>query len=343
MVLLVRRFLLKPLFTEVPASPLLPRLPSLAHRLSIACSRKPPPQPRGSPSLFEPLKPATNRPTKSNAGPTYTNIDGETDPAATTKDPVMSMLIPLQKTLKAVAATLDRRSPVYDEARSRHRELAPHANAREVLAALRSSSALSPSERDALLATVLTEHQRAPQPVWQSILLVAFEPLLVRIRKSINRKPDADNDQQVFLGFLEAICSVRVGHHTLLALRWLTEAHVEGAVRKDSLAVKDHKPYNDERATSGPFSPTFQKVAAAEIMDLIERRGGRALLEAIVATDAHDEPLTEYVARAYADLSEHGRASTYDRLWRGRNKVLAELRQRVALQQPIVATAPIAA
>jgi hypothetical protein len=244
----------------------------------------------------------------------------------------MSKRIPIQKTLHAIAATLDRPARAYDAARAQHRELAPYASPRDVLRALRPGSSLSDFERDALLVAVLGDHQRAPEPVWQSILLVAFEPMLVRLRKRIHGKRDAeDRDQDVLLGFLEAIRAVRVGPFVVHGIRWATQAHVFGAVRRDRLE-RGHAPFDDDRTRVGPPGlPTFEKVAAAEMMELFEAEGGKELLEAVVVTEASDEPLSEYVERVYAERSPRERASLYDRLWRARKKVLAEIGRRVGV------------
>jgi hypothetical protein len=244
----------------------------------------------------------------------------------------MSMLIPLQKTLRAIGVTLDRRSRAYDVARPQYRELAPYASPKELLHALGPSSPLTECERDALIAAVLTEHQRAPEPVWQSILLVAFEPMLVRIRRRIRGERDAeDRDQQVLLGFLEALRSVRAGPYMVLAMQWVTKAHAFGAVRKDLRERAAHDPYDDDRTRARPLGATaVEKVAATEIMQMVEAAGGEELLQAIVATEGGDEPLSEYVARVHPQASLADRAKIHDRLSRVQNKVMREIRRRVA-------------
>jgi hypothetical protein len=237
-------------------------------------------------------------------------------------------LMPIEKTIRSMAATLARVPAAYTGARARLPELAPHATPKDAARGLEYGR----PGREALVAAILTEHQRTPHPIWHSILIVACERTLVRLRKRMSRNPhDEDRDQDVLLGFLEAMRTVRVDAYALLALKMLTKAHAFGIVETEQRMKKERADFNDDRFTQNPFAtPTFDKVAAAEIMHLVETRGGAELLKAIVATEANDEPLAEYVDRTYADRTPEERVSAYDRLWAARSKVLAELRRRLA-------------
>jgi hypothetical protein len=236
----------------------------------------------------------------------------------------MSML---KNTLAAITKSLARPSAEYATARSRCAPLAPYETPDAVVAALRDAGALTLPRRDALAAAILAEHQRAPLPLWQSILLAAFEPVLTRYRRKLGPPDDEDVDQQILLAFLEAARTVHGAAHTTLALRWLTQAKVKSAVKRDRRERKHAQL--DEETYEAPFGGGAPaKLAADDVMRVIEKRGGEELLRAVLATEVEEDTLDAYVARAYATSSPADRATLYTRLRLAKARVLAELRAR---------------
>ena len=95
----------------------------------------------------------------------------------------------------------------FDEGAAHHTALAVHRTPLDILAAVAATSPLTVEERDAILVALLNELHRTRHPIWQSILVLAFEPLLVRLRARLGkpkavcfgRSMGADLDQRVLL------------------------------------------------------------------------------------------------------------------------------------------------
>ncbi len=80
-----------------------------------------------------------------------------------------------------------RHASVYAAARPNHAALAPYATIADLLAVLVARSRLTADERDPILIAVVTEHQRTGHALWQSVLLKAFAPMLLHLRKRQGR------------------------------------------------------------------------------------------------------------------------------------------------------------
>ena len=128
--------------------------------------------------------------------------------------------------IEALASNVSRHAAVYAAARPNHPALAPYESIAEVLTALVDRSRLTADERDPILIAVVTEHQRTRHALWQSLLLKAFAPMLLHLRKGQGRADDADLDQAVLLSFLEAAHRIRTESHVARCLRIVTEAKV---------------------------------------------------------------------------------------------------------------------
>jgi hypothetical protein len=236
----------------------------------------------------------------------------------------MSMLT---KTLDAIQKSLARPPAEYAEARARCLALAPHETPAALVATIRDAAGLTPSQREALVNCVLEEHHRTRGPFWQSVLLAAFEPTLTALRSRAGRADDEDWDQEVLVAFLEAAATVHGSADATRALRWLTEAKLKKSTRRDR-RERRHAEYDDEKYRP-PFGEGPQaRLAAAEVMRIIEARGGRELLAAALATEVEQEDLPAYIARAYPSATCAERATLYTRLRLAKARVLSELRRR---------------
>jgi hypothetical protein len=238
----------------------------------------------------------------------------------------------LARSLAHTKTTLARPSRIYEAARPRHRALAPYETPASLLSALtRSAPPLDVLERDALIAALVTENQRAPQPIWQSLLLVAFERMLFRLRRRLGgRRDDEDLDQRVLLAFLNALRSVRVSSYVALGIRWAAEGEVF-ASRRAELRAPEIKLFDDDTYLGDPFGvDAHARASAEEVVRIVEAEGGEELLRVLLATRAGDESLTKYVAREYADRTQAERAAAYDRLQIARSRIVDEVRARLA-------------
>jgi hypothetical protein len=273
----------------------------------------------------------------------------------------MSMLT----TLDAIAKTLSRKSPSYDRGRTRHRALAPYETPAAAAAAVRADSRAPLKERERILTALVEEHQLEPSPVWQSLLLLGFQPLLVRLRSLAGActhrdraRTDEDRDQDVLVAFLDGVRTVRAGAYTTLGVRWATEARLAAALRppvedrrteehddeedheEDDVAEDDATARGASRAR-GPLAPSVTeaispeagadlKLEVSEVLGELEARAGRDVVEALIATEIGGETLVEYVARVHPRLEPEGRARMCTRLSRARADAVDRLRPRFA-------------
>ena len=235
----------------------------------------------------------------------------------------------LSKTLESIVSTVSRHAAVYAAARPNHPALASYETIADVLAALGKSSPLSADERDPILIAVATLHQSTRHALWQAILLGAFAPMLLSLRKRQGRHDDVDLDQSVLLAFLEASRSIRTESHVARCLRIVTEAKVFETERKERRHA-GAEVFDDEVQYPSVFGPSSHtKVAAKEVLDLLEAEGGPELRDVMFATCALDETVAEYVARVHARKPPAARAAIADRLRRQRINVLQKLGARV--------------
>jgi hypothetical protein len=214
-------------------------------------------------------------------------------------------------------------------AKSRHPALAVHTDIGGLLAALDLRSPLGPEERDALVTAIVREAQTAPHALWQALLLVAFTPMLRRLRTRIAAgRADDELDQRVLFAFLETVRAIVPSTYTALALRWGTEKRIFRAIRTQVRAPRMLE-LDDETHAVDPFELEAEsKATFAEIARIVEGAGGEELLDVLLATAAGDEKLREYVARTYTGRTKKGFAAEYHRLCRARARLVRELRAR---------------
>jgi hypothetical protein len=240
------------------------------------------------------------------------------------------------KTIDAIKLTLANFQPTYLRGRAAQNALAPFATASEVLDALGHAALTPRATRDAITLALIAEHRRTGLSFWQSILLVAYEPLLANVLRRLRDRRDAE--QRILLAFLEALASVSVERPpSLLALhlRHATERGVFGppsewqrepemvslsSLRRraapdatDAIAERHEEMEKVVRALESLFGDA---ATAAEALDvLLHARTGR-------------EPLERLVRNRHPELSPRARAHLYERWQRLRRRALAELEAR---------------
>jgi hypothetical protein len=242
----------------------------------------------------------------------------------------MSRALTLVASIAQARSTLSRFASVYAGARAERAALAPYPTAADVAAALEPASRLDVEGRNALVVALVTELQARPHPLWQALLLGAFEPMLTRARMRLGRRRDPELDQRVLVAFLGALRSVRTGPFTLLAIRWATCGEVFDARRKEARGP-ELTTYDDETHPADVFGTSADDQARlAEVARIVEAEAGAELLDVLIATHGHDESLKDYVARAFAGRSERERATTYYQLRVARSALVERVRQRLS-------------
>jgi hypothetical protein len=235
----------------------------------------------------------------------------------------------LAKTLTSIKKSLARHATVYAEGRRRHRALASFDSPAAVLAAVSSSSPLTVEERDVIYVALLAELRLTKHTLWQSLLLVAFEPMLARVRARLGRPESEDLDERVFLAFLEAAQSLSIPSHAARVLRLALERKVYGE-RKSERAEPEADEFIDDTYVADPFAVTAREQAAArEVVRILEAEGGDEFRDLMLATRATEDTLRAYVQKAYADPEREG---AYRRLVRARSRLEKKIRKRMNAQ-----------
>jgi hypothetical protein len=202
--------------------------------------------------------------------------------------------------LSSLATTI--RNPKYTaeyvRVRAFERVLEPY----EAPTALADALAKAPQltdERQLVVRALLRAHQGSPvkHPLWQALLLRAFEPMLKRLRGGLRADSD-DCDQQVLLAFLEAIARINPDASAIfLTVRRATARRVFGELR----AEREHEDlvqFDEESVECSPpphLDPQpFVHCLAHEVADmLVELPGGMEAVRAAVANDTIAEQVEE--------------------------------------------------
>lgn len=245
----------------------------------------------------------------------------------------------------------ERNQKRFEEAKNHQLELREHETVLSVLAVLGDESALRYAEKEALARALLREHK------WNAVLVVAFYPMLARLRGRIfgDAVPGDDLDQIVLSSFFEVVRDFPLSQRrdrTCMYLRQMTQREVFKRVRaeqRDLEQVRFDDPEDisrrqDDLESLGhlaswpetkPNKPRRRdpKENAALVSFLVERAGhilDGDKLELVVATLVRGELLTSYVDRVHPDLSPSERRRTYQRIKRRHSRAIARLREVLA-------------
>jgi hypothetical protein len=238
------------------------------------------------------------------------------------------------KTIDDLVPTLSKFPTEYARGRAAESALSAFASPPELLAALDRASETTAATRDAITLALITEHQRAAHPLWQSLLLVAYEPMFAGVRKRLRDKRDAD--ARIVLAFLEAVAKVSLAHPpSLLALhlRSAVERSVFGtgaAAREEpatvSLEALRRKPGADDPEADVERAEQKRLLLA----ELDETFGAEApdVLYVLLCARTGREQLVDLIADLYPALTSKARAAAYARLQRLRRRALVHLGER---------------
>ena len=254
---------------------------------------------------------------------------------------------------------------LFKEAKRRHPELEGHETPMSVLALLSAMSSERWEKKDALIRAVLAEQQERPHQFWNALLVVAFYPMLSRLRNRIIGEilTYDDLDQIVLSSFLEVVRAFPLDQRTdrtCMYLRQMTQRRVFRRLKREQreheavCAVKaakleqleeelvdiaDPETLAQRRHLRWPETrpPKDEDRGAREqermIAFLVERVGGEIdddRLDLVIATQVRGEMLSRHVARLYPDLSPEERRRVYQRIKRRHSRALAKLRELLA-------------
>lgn len=192
----------------------------------------------------------------------------------------------LSNVFDSLQAQLPRFESHYAKTHARSTTLRSFATTTSLVEALDQKSPVTQATRYAIVGEVVAEHRAHPHPVWPALLVLAFAPMLQRLRTRVGGRPaDADRDQRVIIAFLEAIKSVGVenaGAFATVALRRTTERAVFGQKTEESNEPTFESFSEHKHTPCDPFGLTEQEKYAeialarrAKERDERERRDAR--------------------------------------------------------------------
>jgi len=238
------------------------------------------------------------------------------------------------KTIDSIKPTITKFPAGFARGCAAHDVLSAFASPADVLAALTPSSSATQAARDAITLALIAEHQRAPHALWQSLLLVAYEPMFASVKKRLRDKRDAD--ARIVLTFLEAIAKVACVHPPgLLALdlRRSVERGVfgTGAAAREEPELVPLEKARGERSSEDPESRAIREEEKRLLLaELGAVFGDEApeVLQVLVRARSGRESLVALVAELYPELTSKERAAAYDRRQRLRRRALLHFEER---------------
>lgn len=229
---------------------------------------------------------------------------------------------------------------LFEAGRARQPALAAHPHAPAVLAELAEHDQDTLSHRDALSLALLREHGASGAPLWSSMLIVAYAPMLKQLRHRLlaDRGVREDLDQIVLCAFLATIDAL-VRHPAEdcipVRLRQRTGRRVFDVLRRERRENRWQDEAADEVVVEmepfvGRNSVTSQE--AADLSRLLDSgaRGwiSQGSIDVVATTVLGQEPLRDYVARV-GPADRDGRERMYQRLKRKRSRAMQQLRERI--------------
>ena len=197
----------------------------------------------------------------------------------------------LSTTIHCIRSTVRKYESHYQRARTGEPAFAPYATASALVAALAPRSPLTIEERQPIVRAAILAQQRATHPLWQGVLLGAFEPMLCHLRSRVQGIPADELDQRVLTAFLEAVTKVRVDGEqpVFIAVRRATARVLFTGVRKEQ-AFAELERFDDEKAVDAQVihadPPQFVRLLAREAVGIMAQvRGGEDAARSIAGAE----------------------------------------------------------
>ncbi len=232
---------------------------------------------------------------------------------------------------------------IWEEARIRHPVFRKHPSVESALELMADQARKVFAEKDILTQAFIVEHKHSNHPFWASVLIIAYSPMLGRLRKRIYGKAMSsdDLDQLVVFTFLSVVGSFSFRKRrcrTAMTLRQNTQRAVFRALRKRQKEQAEQRQLEDLSRLIQGFDPFDElrdndrlHLDAGQMTRLLIRATDgiiqRSNLDVVIATYLHGESVKAYAERmcATADGDSMGRA--YQRIKRQRLRTMQQLKR----------------
>ena len=253
------------------------------------------------------------------------------------KKPTVIVLRQLSRELACLA-------PLYEARRDAHPALAPYPTLDSLVAKLTCHTPESKADRLALISTLIDLHRESRHPVWSSILLRTFRPMLNRIREKLVGAPPDELDAALVSSFLEAILLVdtkKDSARIAKLVRWRTRRLLFRALGDE--AEWEEVGFGVDCDTEPDPATQCEPILIG--VWLREEQADADSVE-LVRTLFERGALWTLVRRRYADRSPREQAHAYHRLQGKRRRLVQRFRRRlrheVCIMRRSAATAAVA-
>ena len=240
----------------------------------------------------------------------------------------------------------ERNVPLFVDAQHRHEALERHSTIASVLGVLDDERRAAYVEKEALTRVLIAELQESKASFWSAVLLLAYYPMLSRLRHRIygDSIPRCDLDQIVIATFLSVVADFPLDEkqdRVAMHLRQRTQRRVfrglrEDQRRQDVVLLADPEELERVETTDWPATapnghrgPRNPKDAATVVSLLVEH-GGDILdgecFDLVTATSICGRRIPEYLERVAPELERKDRSREYQRIKRRHSRAVARLR-----------------
>ena len=240
---------------------------------------------------------------------------------------------------------------LFESARGRRPILATYRCIASVLSAMELDARSAYAEKEALTRALIAEQQVRPSSFWSTVLLVAYYPMLSRLRHRIygDSLADEDLDQLVVTSFLSVVAEFPLHDkqgRTAMHLRQMTQRCVFQWVRqelreqrlvilvepeqihdlKDEAPLPDRTPWSLGHLAHLVDGDSLRLLLASRFGDVVDQ----SKLDLVLSTMLRGEHLNRQVDRLYPDTPPDERERIYQRLKRQRERTIGRLREEIS-------------
>jgi hypothetical protein len=257
----------------------------------------------------------------------------------------------IRRQMRATLLTSAHRD-LFLQARTREPGLSDHLTLPAVVALLSDDKADTYPEREALLRALLREHQQHPAPLWSSLLVLAFMPMLLHLRGRLTSSAftPEELDQLVFEIFLDEARLLpleRYATRCAMYLRQSSQRRLFREIRQQQRSGEGVVPLEEQGELAELVAQAFPwlQLDLGELPDpedpeallgFLQKHLGQHIPAERLALLAHTTPegesVRDYAARLHPDLSGEELERAYQRLKRARQRT--QERVRLLLSPP---------
>jgi hypothetical protein len=259
-----------------------------------------------------------------------------------------------------------RNRKLFEEAKRHQPELRDYEDVFSAFAVLGNETPADYGDKEPLTRAILREAQRRPLPYWNAVLVVAFYPMLVKLRRSITggALPADDLDQLILTVFLEVAGQFPLQFRrdrTCMYLRQMTRREVFARIRheqrlREKLSFQspenmrrlkaelelyglvsnwpEIKPSADRQVNLDDDADLVNLDDDADLVLFLLDHAGDLLdgdkFELVVTTLVRREMISSYVDRIHPGLTKPERSRVYQRIKRRHSRALVLLREAFA-------------